>query len=146
VIRILLVDDEPAVRQGLRMRLGLEHDLAVVGEANDGLEALALAGLLRPDVVIMDVEMRKMDGLTATRHLVSAMPDVAVLMLTIHSGVEAHRQAMAAGAAACVEKRGGAAALLDEIRRVLQQRVDRQNGLSPTESDHGDSNVEDSCR
>jgi DNA-binding NarL/FixJ family response regulator len=110
------------------MRLGLERDLVVVGEASDGLEALALAGLLRPDVVIMDVEMSEMDGLTATQHLVTAMPEVPVVMLTIHSGVEAHRQAMAAGAAAFVEKRGGAATLLDEIRRVTQHRPNCQGG------------------
>jgi DNA-binding NarL/FixJ family response regulator len=129
VIRILLVDDQPAVRQGLKMRIALERDLVVVGEANDGIQALALAGLLRPDVVVMDVEMGDMDGLTATQHLVSAMPEVAVVMLTIHSGVEVQRQAMAAGAVALVEKRGGAGALLDEIRRVTQYRVDCQRDV-----------------
>jgi DNA-binding NarL/FixJ family response regulator len=123
VIRILLVDDQPAVRQGLRMRLGLERDLVVIGEANDGVEALALAGLLQPDVVIMDMEMSEMDGLTATQHLATIMPEVAVVMLTIHSGDEAYQQAMAAGVAAFVEKRGGAATLLDEIRRVTQHRI-----------------------
>jgi DNA-binding NarL/FixJ family response regulator len=129
VIRVLLVDDQPAVRQGLKMRFALERDLVVVGEANDGVEALALAGLLRPDVVVMDVEMGQMDGLTATQHLVSAMPEVAVVVLTIHSGVQVQRQARAAGAAAVVEKRGGAGALLDEIRRVTQYRIDCQSDL-----------------
>jgi DNA-binding NarL/FixJ family response regulator len=128
VIRILLVDDQPAVRQGLKMRLGLERDLVVVGEACDGAQALALAELLRPDIVIMDIEMGKADGLTATKHLAITMPKVAVVILTIYGDAATRRRAKAAGAAAFVEKQGGAAALLDEIRRVAQYRADREGG------------------
>ena len=66
MIKVMLVDDEAAVRQGLRMRLELEPDLVIVGEASDGPEALDLAQRLAPDVVVIDVEMPEMDGVAAT--------------------------------------------------------------------------------
>ena len=65
MIRLVLVDDQAAVRQGLRMRLLLEPDIAVIGEANSGKEALALVQQLCPDVVLMDIEMPDMDGISA---------------------------------------------------------------------------------
>jgi DNA-binding NarL/FixJ family response regulator len=69
VIRLLLVDDQPGTRRGLRMRLELEPDVSVVGEAADGAAALRLAAELNPDVVVMDVAMPIMDGITATKAL-----------------------------------------------------------------------------
>jgi len=65
-VRILVVDDQPKVRQGLRMMLALEPDLAIVGEAEDGTQALTLARSLHPDVVLMDVAMPNLDGIAAT--------------------------------------------------------------------------------
>ena len=124
LIRILLVDDQLSVRQGLKMRLRLERDLVVVGEADDGAQVLALARRLRPDVVIMDLEMNEIDGLTATEQLTASMPEVAVVILTIHGEAEAHHQAIAAGAAAFVEKQGSITGLLEEIRRVARRDTD----------------------
>src|SRR5579859_7275024 len=82
VIRIVLADDHSVVRQGLRMFLGLDPELEVVGEAADGAEAIRLAQQLRPDVVVMDLLMPVMDGITATAIIRGELPDTEVLALT----------------------------------------------------------------
>src|SRR5947209_19509045 len=82
VIRIVLADDHSVVRQGLRMFLGLDPELEVVGEAADGAEAVRLAQQLRPDVVVMDLLMPVMDGITATAIIRGELPDTEVLALT----------------------------------------------------------------
>ena len=81
-IRIVIADDHSVVRQGLRMFLGLDSELEVVGEAADGAEALRLARQLLPDVVLMDLLMPVMDGITATAAIRSELPDTEVLALT----------------------------------------------------------------
>jgi DNA-binding NarL/FixJ family response regulator len=118
VIKILLVDDQPAVRDGLRMRLELEPDLTIVGEACDGLEAVALAQALAPDVVVMDVEMPRLDGIRAARQLQATAPSMAIVMLSIHSDVTTRARVREAGAIAFVEKRSAIDVLLAEIRRA----------------------------
>ena len=121
MIRLLLVDDQPAVRRGLEMRLLLEPDLLVVGEASNGKEALTLGQILSPDVVLMDIEMPEMDGITATAALHTAVPQTAVIMLSIHDDVMTRARAQSAGAVAFVEKRGTTEILLAAIRRAAQQ-------------------------
>ena len=79
MIRLLLVDDQPAARRGLRVRFHLEPDLQVVGEASTGSEALTLVKELKPDVVLMDIEMPGMDGITATRRRRFASPERSLL-------------------------------------------------------------------
>lgn len=101
---ILLVDDQPAVRQGLRLLLELETRVIVLGEAGTAAEALTLAADLRPDVVIMDVEMPGMDGIEATALLVAMLPQCSVIILTINDSSATRVRAMAAGARAFVEK------------------------------------------
>jgi NarL family two-component system response regulator LiaR len=81
-IRVLLVDDHSVVRQGLRMFLDLDAELEVVGEATDGAEGVRLARDLRPDVVIMDLLMPVMDGITAIGHLKRELPDTEIIALT----------------------------------------------------------------
>jgi DNA-binding NarL/FixJ family response regulator len=81
-IRILIVDDHAVVRQGLRMFLALDPELDVIGEAGDGAEAVAQAHALRPDVVLMDLLMPKVDGIAATAQIRRELPDVEVIALT----------------------------------------------------------------
>ena len=81
-IRVLLVDDQELLRLGFRMILSEEKDIAVVGEAGDGREAVKLAGALRPNVVLMDIRMPVMDGIEATRQIVAADGEIRVLVLT----------------------------------------------------------------
>jgi len=81
-IRLLVADDHPVVRDGLRGMLAGQPDLEVVGEAADGAEAVALAPRLRPDVVLMDLRMPGMDGVDAIRKLRTSFPDARILVLT----------------------------------------------------------------
>lgn len=121
MIRLLLVDDQPAVRRGLGMRLHLEPDIQVVGEASTGKEALSLAQELAPDVVLMDVEMPDMDGIEATAALRMTASKSAVVILSIHDDGQTRSRAQAAGAVAFVEKRGAADQLLAAIRQAARQ-------------------------
>jgi DNA-binding NarL/FixJ family response regulator len=118
MIRLMLVDDQPAVRRALRMRLALEADLEIVGEAGSGTEAVALVPILAPDVVLMDVHMPHMDGIEATEALRVAAPGVAVLILSLHDDAATQARALAAGARGFIEKRGGVEALLDAIHET----------------------------
>jgi DNA-binding NarL/FixJ family response regulator len=83
-IRILLVDDQPLLRQGFRMILSAEDDIDVVGEAGDGAEAVRMARLLKPNVVLMDIRMPGTDGIAATRQIAAETPDVRVIILTTY--------------------------------------------------------------
>jgi len=121
MIRLLVVDDQPAVRRGLRVRFHLEPDMQVVGEASTGREALTLAQTLAPDVVLMDLEMPGMDGIEATAALRTIVPQSAVVILSIHDDVQTRGRAQAAGAVAFVEKRGGTDRLLSAIRQAAGQ-------------------------
>jgi DNA-binding NarL/FixJ family response regulator len=120
-IQVLLVDDEPSVLRGLRMRLGLEVDIRVVGEAADGATAVDLAGLLSPDVVLMDVNLPVLDGITATRELAARVPQVAVVILSLHDDQATIDRAIAAGAAAFVGKQETDGNLLGAIRMAAER-------------------------
>jgi DNA-binding NarL/FixJ family response regulator len=120
MISVLLVDDDVLVRQGLRMRLELEQDLVIAGEAGDGRQGLELAQSLHPKVVVMDLRMPGMDGITATERLHEIAPKVAVVVLSNRDDREARERARAAGAAAFVGKLASAEHLLSEIRRVAK--------------------------
>ena len=115
---LLLVDDQLAVRLGLRMRLRLEPDLIVIGDAGDGQAALVLAMAQHPDVVVLDLEMPGMDGIATTLALRSAAASGAVVILSIHNDASTRMRALAAGATAFVEKTGGIEPLLEAIRRA----------------------------
>ena len=121
MITLVLVDDQPAVRRGLRMRLALEADFRVVGEAEDGISALALIGELRPDVVLMDAQMPHMDGIIATVALRAAFPETAVVILSLHDDAATRQQAAIAGASAFLSKQSADTALVDALRRAVEQ-------------------------
>jgi DNA-binding NarL/FixJ family response regulator len=113
---LLLVDDDPRLRRGLRMRLELEPDLVVVGEANDGVEAVRQAVATTPDVVVMDVEMPAMDGIAAIAALRARAPRSAIVVLSIHDDANTRERALAAGASAFVAKHEADGVLLSAIR------------------------------
>lgn len=117
-VRILLVDDEPLVRQGMRMILESEHDLQVVGEAGDGAEALALTRRESPDVVCMDVRMPDIDGIRATELLLRlpAPPKVLVVTTFEHDGYVL--DALLVGASGFLLKRSGAAEMVQAVRTI----------------------------
>lgn len=119
-IRVLLVDDEPNVLRGLRMRLGLEADIRVVGEAADGAAAVDLAGQLSPDVVLMDVNLPVVDGITATRALAARLPRAAVVVLSLHDDQGTIDRALAAGAVAFIAKQQMDGDLLAAIRMAAE--------------------------
>lgn len=116
-IRVLLVDDHSVMRQGLAMLLGEESDIEVIGEAADGLDAIEAAGNLRPDVVLMDCSLPRLDGVGATGALVAADPDVCVIGLSMFEEVDRARAMIDAGAVAYVSKSGNPAGLLETIRK-----------------------------
>jgi DNA-binding NarL/FixJ family response regulator len=118
MIRLLLVDDHPLMRTGLRMLLATEADLLVVGEAEDGQGAIDLAATLGPDVVLMDVEMPCMDGVTATGKLHQELPQIAIIVLTLYDSAEMRARALDAGAAAFVSKFTPTDELLITIRQI----------------------------
>ncbi len=103
-IRVLIVDDMAQVRQDLRTVLTLAGDIEIVGEAGDGLEAVGQAQALRPEVVVMDLEMPVMDGYEATRRIKALCPACRVVALTIHAGEAERQQALQAGMADVVVK------------------------------------------
>jgi len=119
VIRVLLADDQALVRTGFRMILKAEPDIDVVGEAADGLQAIDAARRLRPDVIVMDVRMPMLDGLEATRRLLSSPdPGLRVLMLTTFDRDQYVYDALRAGASGFLLKDGPADQLVAGIRTV----------------------------
>jgi DNA-binding NarL/FixJ family response regulator len=121
-IRILIVDDQPAIRRGLRMRFALEPDLVVVGEAGDGQEALERACDLHPDVVVTDLVMPGMDGIAATHALRQQAPESAVIILSLWDNAAVRADAHRAGAAGFTPKHEGVEALITCIRDVHNAR------------------------
>lgn len=117
-IRVLLADDEPLVRGGLAMLVDAEDDLLVVGEANDGIQAVAAVAGLSPDVIVMDVRMPRMDGVDATRQIVAGNYAVAVLILTTFNDDTAVYQALRAGASGFILKNAAPGKLAEAIRVV----------------------------
>jgi DNA-binding NarL/FixJ family response regulator len=124
MIRVLLVDDRAAVRCGLRMRLALEQDVQVVGEAGNSGEALVLAETFVPDVIVVDIEMPGVDAVRSIKQLREAAPESAVVVLTMNGDKDNRARAEEAGAHAFVEKQGGPEGLLQAIRRVVEPSLE----------------------
>jgi DNA-binding NarL/FixJ family response regulator len=120
VIRVLVVDDHPVVRSGLTGMLSVTEDISVVGEAGDGSEAVALVESTRPDVVLMDLRMPRMDGVTATGAIVSGYPSTRVLVLTTYDTDTDILHAVEAGAAGYLLKDTPHAELLNGIRAAAR--------------------------
>jgi DNA-binding NarL/FixJ family response regulator len=118
MIRILLIDDEPAIRKGLRMRLEAEPDMWVIGEAANGETALTLASALGPDAALIDFQMPHVDGITTAKALHTICPYVAVIMLSMHDDTATRALAEDAGVSAFVTKRANMQELLVAIRQT----------------------------
>ena len=105
-MKVLVVDDEPAVRQGLRMSLALEGEVELVGEAASAREALNLAWQLQPDVVVMDAVLPDMETIQVARLLHLILPECKVVVLTLHDTDALQAEARAAGATVCAKHKG----------------------------------------
>ncbi|MCG6941727.1 MAG: PAS domain-containing protein, partial [Thiohalocapsa sp.] len=134
-LSVLLVDDHPMMRQGLRALLADEPQFAVVGEACDGVEALMLVGQLKPQLVLMDYSMPRMDGQQATQRIRERYPEVCVIALSMYREADRAEAMLAAGACAYVDKTAGADALLDAIRAALPRCSGDWGGPSGEERD-----------
>jgi DNA-binding NarL/FixJ family response regulator len=146
-LKILLVDDHALVRRGFRRMLEDETSFQVVGEASDGLEAVARAEELRPDVVVMDCALPQINGVEATRRILGKLPDTAILMLSMHSEDTLIRQALAAGARGYILKNAMDLDLVSAIKKVAEGKMvvdpqikldgsmkgERDTGLTPRE-------------
>jgi len=138
-ITVLLVDDHSLVRRGFRLILEDEGDLAVVGEASDGAEAVRMAQELRPQVIVMDCALPNMNGLDATRNILATNPGTAVLMLSMHSEETWVHQALDAGARGYLLKSVIDMELVSAIRRVAQGETVLDPQVAQTANLRGES-------
>jgi two-component system, NarL family, response regulator NreC len=122
-IRLLLVDDHQVVRSGLRMLLGNESDVEIVGDAGTAREALEAVKQLKPNVVLMDIGLPDLSGIDATREIKRTSPEVAVVALTIHEDEEYFFKMLEAGAGGYVPKRAAPEELLTAIRAAAAGEV-----------------------
>ncbi|MEP7355071.1 MAG: response regulator transcription factor [Acidobacteriota bacterium] len=123
MIRILLADDHAVMRSGLRALLQQQADFEVVAEASDGREAVALAESTRPDVAVMDLTMPNLNGTEASRQITAKYPNVAVVILTMHSDEAYVLRALKAGARGYLLKESAEAELISAIRAVQQGKA-----------------------
>jgi DNA-binding NarL/FixJ family response regulator len=121
--KVLIVDDHALFRQGVRNAIECEEDFAVVGEAEDGMEALAKARALRPDLILMDISMPHCSGPEAVCAIKRELPDVRIVMLTVHDEDENLIEAVKMGAEGFLSKKVRAQALLDSLRGVMKGEV-----------------------
>ena len=122
-IRVFITNDQPIVRRGIALLLAREAGIDVVGEAGDGWETIESVQVLRPDVVLMDIDMPGMSGLDATKKLVSSEPKVPVLILTIHDREDLLFEAIRSGAFGCILKTANVEDLVGAIRTVHSGEV-----------------------
>jgi len=131
-IRVLVADDQRVVREGLVMVLGMLDDVEVVGTASDGVEAIAMAASLQPDIVLMDLGMPRCDGVQATRSLREQHPEVKVVVLTTYADDQSVIEALRAGARGYLTKDAGG----DQIRQGLQQVFHHGAVIDPAVQHH----------
>jgi pilus assembly protein CpaE len=133
-IRVLIVDDIPETRENLRKLLFFEPDIEVVGAATSGEESVALATQLKPDVILMDINMPGIDGITATEMITQQLPCVQVIMMSVQGETDYLRRSMQAGAREFLIKPFTSEDLVAAIRRIYQLGLTRRPKLEPTTS------------
>lgn len=119
-IRVLLVDDHTILRDGIRLLLSSQEDIEVVGEAGDGEEAVAKARELKPDVILMDISLPKVNGIEATRLIKAERPESKILILTMHEDEEYVFPLLAAGASGYILKKTASSELISALRAVAE--------------------------
>ena len=134
MIKVLIVDDIAETRDHLTKLLGFESDIEVVGAADSGREALELAGRLRPDVVLMDINMPDMDGIAATEQLAAEVPTAAVVMMSVQGEADYLRRSMLAGAREFLVKPFSSDELTASIRQVYTRERDKQGRITITDT------------
>lgn len=130
MIRVLVVDDHAILRDGIRSLLESQEDIIVVGEAENGADALEQVGKVLPDIVLMDISMPRMNGLEATHLIKERYPQVKVLILTQHDNHEYITPALQSGAAGYVLKRSGRREMLNALRQVHEQGAYLANNVA----------------
>lgn len=130
MIRVLVIDDHAILRDGIRSILENQEDIIVVGEADDGSNAVKYVKELCPDIVLMDLSMPNLNGLEATRSIKEHCPQVKVLILTQHDNREYILPALRAGAAGYVLKRSGRREMLNALRQVYEQGAFLTNNIA----------------
>jgi DNA-binding NarL/FixJ family response regulator len=120
MLKLLLVDDQAYVREGLRMRLSLVSGITIVGEASDGISAVQLALDLKPDLILMDIEMNSssLDGIGATQAIKASLPQIAIIILTIHDDKTQREKALKAGADFFLAKNR-----TEDLLKIIRQKV-----------------------
>ena len=122
-VRVLLVDDHTLFREGLEMIISNQPDMVVVGQASDGLEGVIKALELKPDLILMDIQMPVMDGIEATRRIKQDLPETTIVMLTVRDDEEKLFEAIKNGAQGYLLKKMHSAELLSLTRRALAGEV-----------------------
>ncbi len=120
MIRILIADDHVLFREGMKSLLKSEDGIELIASASDGLEALELAGELRPEIVLMDVTMPRMNGIIATEKIVSKFPDIKVIVLSMHSDRRFIAETLKAGARGYLLKESSPQTVVEAIRSVAE--------------------------
>ena len=119
MIRVLIADDHAIVRTGLRALLDSEPTMKLVGEATGGYEAIELAGKSNADILVLDISMPDLDGISVTKKIKSQFPDLRILILTVHEDEALLREAIRVGAAGYVLKRAAETELISAIRAIM---------------------------
>ncbi len=122
MIGVILADDHAVVRDGLRLTLEREHDMRVLGGASTGIEAVQLAGRVKPDVVVLDIAMPQLNGIDAISQIFQVAPNAQIVMLSMHSNPEYALRALEAGALGFVLKESAASQVADAVRLVHSRR------------------------
>jgi pilus assembly protein CpaE len=149
MIKVLIVDDIPETRDHLSRLLGLERDIDVAGTAGSGEEAIQVALEMRPDVIVMDINMPGMDGIAASEIITQRLPNSAVIMMSVHGEAEHLKRAMLAGAREFLVKPFSGDEFATSIKRVYERELARREELQAARDaavpqvGHGPENVED---
>lgn len=143
---LLIADDHPLIRRGLRMSVEDDQTLVVLGEAANGLDAVALATQLRPRIVLLDIEMPQLDGLKAARQILEAQPGMDIIFLTLHADADLYRTAIELGGKGYLLKDSAIQEVVTAIHTVLAGRLYVSSSLIPSLLQAGGARVPGSAR